>query len=433
MVRPFEVMTNRFRSFSMQLYNWRQRQPLMRFGAAALLLLVWPFKLIVDAILKRFKQTHQLKRVVVIQLAGLGDMLMLTPTLAALKTNYPDAKIDFITLHDYVRDAFQDHPRLDQVTALPAYQGKWIVSKFVNLDGAKLLLATMRCYPILLLRHLFVRYDVGINFGLSDFDRNLGNGLLYLLNAQRRVGCGDEQLLTDCVRLDGPPAHRAATYLKFLKPLGISGKSQNYEFALHQTHVNRVKATLRSAGINSFQPLAVIHPGGKLHVNSRRWPADYFARVCQSLGETEGFQIVLTGDEADIEVCEKIAAAAGVKTISIAGRLTFAETAALLSLCQLFITNDTSTLHLAEAVEVPRVISIFGPTDPALLAPQSERHIVFRSKLPCAPCMGGLIDANTERCWREVKEECLLEISPAEVIAVVRQYSERTAVRAARA
>src|SRR6185503_5964729 len=97
-------------------------------------------------------------------------------------------------------------------------------------------------------------------------------------------------------------------------------------------------------------------------------------------------------------------------------------TAALLSLCQLFITNDTSTLHLAEAVEVPRVISIFGPTDPALLAPQSERHIVFRSKLPCAPCMGGLIDANTERCWRDVKEECLLEISPAEVIAVVRQY-----------
>jgi ADP-heptose:LPS heptosyltransferase len=375
---------------------------------------------------------RQPKRILVIQLAGLGDLLMLTPALAALRNNYPNAKIDFIALHDYVREAFQNHPRLDQVTSLPAYPSKWIVSKFVNQSGVKLLLATMQCYPALLLRHLFIRYDLGINFGLSDFDRNLGNGLLYCLNARRRIGADglSDQLLTDCVRLDGPPLHRVATYLKFLKPLSVSAKSQTYEFPLHQTDVNRVHATLRVEGIDSFQPLAVIHPGGKLHVNSRRWPADYFSRVCEFLGESGGFQIVLTGDQSDTEVCEQIAAAVGVKAISIAGRLTFAETAALLSLCQLFITNDTSTLHLAEAVEVPRVISIFGPTDPALLAPQSERHIVFRSKLPCAPCMGGLIDAKTERCWREVKEECLTEISPEQVIAVVRQYAERTAVRA---
>lgn len=378
---------------------------------------------------------RQPKRILVIQLAGLGDLLMLTPTLAALQNNYPNAKIDFITLHDYVREAFQNHPRLDRITALPAYPGKWIVSKFVDQSGVKLLLATAQCYPILLLKHLFVRYDLGFNFGLSDFDRNLGNGLLYGLNAQRRMGVEgqSDQLLTERIPSDDQSAHRTARYLKFLKPLGLSAKTQSYEFPLHQADVSRVSAALRGEGIDCFQPLAVIHPGGKLHVNSRRWPADYFTRVCEFLGKSEGFQIVLTGDRSDTEVCEQITAAVGAKVTSLAGRLNFAETAALLSLSQLFITNDTSTLHLAEAVEVPRVISIFGPTDPALLVPQSERHIVFRSKLPCAPCMGGLIDANTERCWREVKEECLKEITPAEVIAVVRQYSERTAVRAARA
>jgi len=408
---------------------------LTRLAAAALLLIVWPIKFVVDAVLNAFNK-KQPKRIVVVQLAGLGDLLMLTPALAALRKNYPDAKIDFITLHGYVRDAFVNHPRVDSITALPAYPGKWIVAKFKNRSGWRLMLTTLRCYPSLLLKNLFVRYDVGINFGLGDFDRNLGNALLYSLRARRRIGTpglGD-RLLTERANVIGERRQRATTYLKFLEPLGISAipNGTAYEFPVRAHEVNNVKLALRRESIDSSRPLVVMHPGGKLHVNSRRWPAEYFARVCRFLGE-EGFQIALTGDQDDVEVCEKVAQASGPKVRSIAGRLSFSETAALLSLSQLFITNDTSTLHLADAVRVPRVISIFGPTDPEQLVPRNERHIVFRSKLPCAPCMGGLIDATTERCWRDVKEECLSEISPEQVIAVVRQYSKRPAARAARA
>jgi ADP-heptose:LPS heptosyltransferase len=168
-------------------------------------------------------------------------------------------------------------------------------------------------------------------------------------------------------------------------------------------------------------------------INSRRWPADYYARVCDFLSVSEGFEVVLTGDGDDEAVCDEIVRGHGRKVKSIAGRLTFAETAALLSSCQLFITNDTSTLHLAEAVRVPRVVSIFGPTDPDLLAPQNERNVVLRSDLPCAPCMGGLIDGNTERCWRDVKEECMLGITPERVIDVLQQDCRRPALHRARA
>jgi len=409
---------------------------LTRLGAAALLLVVWPIKFAVDALLSAFNK-KQPKRIVVVQLAGLGDLLMLTPALAALKKNYPDAQIDFITLHGYVREAFVNHPRLNSITALPSYPGKWIVAKFMNPSGWRLMLATFRCYPTLLLKNLFVRYDLGINFGLADFDRNLGNALLYSLRARRRIGSAGaaDRLLTERANVNGERRQRATTYLKFLEPLGISAipNGTAYEFPVRAHEVNDVKLALRRDSINSSLPLVVIHPGGKLHVNSRRWPAEYFARVCRFLSDEEGFQIVLTGDQDDVEVCEKIAQAAGPKVRSIAGRLSFSETAALLSLSQLFITNDTSTLHLADAVRVPRVISIFGPTDPEQLVPRNERHIVFRSRLSCAPCMGGLIDATTERCWRDVKEECLSEISPEQVIAVVRQYSKRPAARAARA
>jgi ADP-heptose:LPS heptosyltransferase len=186
--------------------------------------------------------------------------------------------------------------------------------------------------------------------------------------------------------------------------------------------LQNVKLKLRRESVDASKPLAVIHPGGKLHINSRRWPAEYYARVCDFLTGSEGFEVVLTGDTNDEAVCDEIVRRPGTTVKSIAGRLSFSETAALLKSCQLCITNDTATLHLAEAVRVPRIVSIFGPTDPDLLAPQNERNVVLRSDLPCAPCMGGLIDGNTERCWRDLKEECLWRITPEQTIGILKQY-----------
>ena len=428
-------MSNRIRNLRQRFYAWRQQRPVKRFFTAVLLLVVSPFRFAILSLLNIFSRGRQPRRIVVIQLAGLGDTLMLTPALAALQSHYPNAKIDFITLHSYVKDAFQRHPRLDNISTLPAYPGHWIISRFVKLSGAKLVLAAIWYYPVLLLKHSFSRYDVGINFGLSDFDRNVGNALLYCLRVPRRVGSFGltDKLLSDRATVDYARTHRATAYLSFLRPLGITSESCSYEFPVSRNDLQTVKLALRREGVDTAKTLAVIHPGGKMLINSRRWPADYYARVCDFLSISEGFEVVLTGDGEDEAVCDEIMRSPGGKVKSIAGRLTFSETAALLSSCQLFITNDTSTLHLAEAVRVPRVVSIFGPTDPDLLAPKNERNVVLRSDLPCAPCMGGLIDGNTERCWRDVKEECMLGITPERVIGVLQQYYGRPALHRARA
>ena len=428
-------MPNRFRNPRKRFYNWRQRRPVMRFFGAALFLAVFPFRVAILSLLNFVSRGRQPQRILVIQLAGLGDMLMLTPALAALQGHYPGAKIDLITLHGYVKDAFQGHPRLDNISILPAYSGNWIISKFAKHSGARLVLAAICYYPVLLLKHSFSRYDVGINFGLPDFDRDLGNALLYCLGVPRRVGSGglNDRLPTDRATVDYARTHRAAAYLSFLRPLGISSESFSYEFPVSQNDLQTVQHALRREKVDTSKPLAVIHPGGKLHINSRRWPAEYYARVCDFLCGSEGFEVVLTGDSDDEAACDEIVSRPGTKVKSIAGRLSFSETAALLSSCQLCITNDTATLHLAEALRVPRVVSIFGPTDPDLLAPQNERTIVLRSDLPCAPCMGGLIDGNTERCWRDVKEECLWRITPEQVIGVLGAYYPEPALRFASA
>lgn len=428
-------MSNRLADLRERFYAWRQRRPVKRFCAASLFLAVLPFRVGILALLNIFQRGQQPKRIVVVQFAGLGDMLMLTPALAALQDHYPDAEIDLITLHGYVRDAFQHHPRLNNVSALPVYPGHWIMSKFVESSGPKLILAVISFYADVLLKHSFSRYDLGVNFGLSDFDRNLGNTLLYCLSISKRVGSFglNDKMLTDRIAVDYARRHRAIAYLSFLSPLGISSTNHCYEFPISGTDLQTVKLALRREKVDTTKPLAVIHPGGKVLVNSRRWPADYYARVCDFLSNSEGFEVVLTGDRDDLAVCNLIERRLGAQVKVLAGQLTFSETAALLSSCQLCITNDTSTMHVAEAMEVPRVISIFGPTDPDLLAPQNERHVVLRSDLPCAPCMGGVIDGKTERCWRDIKEECLWRITPEQVIGVLKQSHRKPELRVARA
>jgi ADP-heptose:LPS heptosyltransferase len=415
-------------------YEWRQRRPLKRGAAAAALLIMGPTVIGGRRILRLFSRRTNVQRVLVFHFGGLGDTLMLTPALRALKQHYPDAKLDIITLHESVKNSFAQQQCIDSIESLPPYPGKWIISRFAGRTGGRLILATLRYYPELLLRLLFRRYDIVINFGLCEFDQTLGNALAYCQGVGTRVGARGKsgELLTHQVETNLSTQHRVDTYLEFLKPLRVRTEDKTYEYPIGDLETARAKFVLRERGINATRRLAVIHPGGKLHVNSRRWPAEYFARVCEYLFN-EGFEVVLTGDRDDVEVCAEVERACDAGIKSLTGALTFAESAALLSIADLVITNDTATLHLAEAAAAARIVSIFGPTDPSLLAPRNSRHLVFRSNLPCAPCMGGTIDANTERCWREVKEECLWQTTPAQVIAELRQLYATRASRVATA
>jgi heptosyltransferase-2 len=380
-------MVDRSANLRSKFYGWRQRHPVKRLVMGVLFLVLYPFRLGTLSMLSVLWRGERRRRIIIIHLAGLGDMLMLTPTLAVLRAKYPDSKIELITLHEYVKDAFDSHPSLDKIHTLSAYPGPWIVSRFSARSNVGLVVAAIRLYSPLLLKHSFSRCDIGFNFGLSDFDRNLGNALLFCLSVRKRIGSDGvtDKLLTDRVCVDYQRTHRVTAYLSFLKPLGLSSPNNDYEFPVREIDLDRVKLTLRREKINLSKPLAVLNPGGKIHINSRRWPAKYYAQVSSFLSREAGFQVVLTGDREDREVCDEIAQSQTGAVVSTAGRFSFAETAALLSLSQLCITNDTSTLHLAEAVKVPRVVSIFGPTDPDLLAAKNERHFVFRSNLDCAP------------------------------------------------
>ncbi len=416
----------------LKFYQWRRDARPVRFLYLPLLIAVLPVALLFRALSRLVPMRQRETNVLVLHFAGVGDTLLLTPALSALHRHYRNARVDLITRHEYVKKAFQNHPGIQSIELLPSYSDAWFGPKLETESTPTLLLLTLWYYPELILRNCFRRYAVGINFALSDFDRARGNALLYCLNPAVRIGSRDrhDSLLTQTAQVDYAHTHRANAYLDYLRPLNINGRVDGYEFPITALDSLKVEKALNVAGIPAAKDLVAIHPGGKVHINSRRWPSDYFIRVGKYLTESGSFHLIVTGDDEDRELCDEIARSIGKGATSFAGQLSIPENAALLSRCALSITNDTATLHLAEAMQVPRVISIFGPTDPKLLVPRNDRHLVFRSQLPCSPCMGSIIDAKSERCPREIKEECLWLVTPEEVIAALREQYERPALRA---
>ena len=155
--------------------------------------------------------------------------------------------------------------------------------------------------------------------------------------------------------------------------------------------------------------MVVLAPGAA-HA-TKQWPLSYYAAVGRFL-YSAGFSIVLIGGEKDRIVCGELSVTLNSKPVNLAGNLTLIESAALLKLSRLLVTNDTGVMHMAGAVGTP-VIAIFGPTtgDLGFFPFRSTSRVIENEQLNCRPCSFH----GTSRCPRK-HFRCMKEILPDRVI-----------------
>ena len=156
-------------------------------------------------------------------------------------------------------------------------------------------------------------------------------------------------------------------------------------------------------------PLIVIAPGSVWP--TKCWPEEYFADLCRHL-LTAGNRLLLVGSEGERELCRRIGEKGGLPSGNVlAGDLSLPELAALLSLAERVVTNDSAPLHIAEGVGRP-VSSIFGPTVPEFgFAPYLSASTISQIELACRPC--GIhghrtCPIGTHECMRSIEVEDLL-------------------------
>ena len=166
------------------------------------------------------------------------------------------------------------------------------------------------------------------------------------------------------------------------------------------------RSLLQARGVRLDRTLVALCPGST-NSRAKRWPAERFAAVADLLCGETGAQVLLIGAREERAVSDEVTAKMNATPFVLTGDTRLDETAAVLSLCDLLVTNDTGPAHLAASVGCP-VIVIFGPTDPVTTSPYTDAAQVVRQPPDCAPCM--LRDC-------PIDHRCMTAITPEDVFA----------------
>lgn len=319
--------------------------------------------------------------ILIIKPCCLGDVLMATPVIAALRQAFPRAKIDF-AVGDWSRAMVENNPRLDGLVDCGRVGSGGRCSWREYLD-------------------LVRRIRAGGYEACFVLDRSPLISLLpYLAGVPQRVGLDSQGRgfsLTVGVPVVGLK-HETELYLDTVRAVGIEVDEPKLEFCPTEADRRYVAELLKAA---PQAPLVVMHPAGGSNpgmvLSAKRWPPRRFAALADRLIEERGAQVLLVGGPDDRPLAAAIKGAMKEKPWDLAGRLTFGQLGALLERCDVFVGHDTGAMHLAVAVGAA-VVAIFGPSDPRMYGPYSENSVALWHDVGCNPCLlRGRWDADCRR------------------------------------
>jgi ADP-heptose:LPS heptosyltransferase len=338
------------------------------------------------------------KRILLMRLERIGDLLMVLQAIAMVRGLAPEARIDLV-VGSWNLALARLIPGVDSVETLDV---PWMARGERGLS-----------WPALL-RHARAwrlrKYDLAINFE-PDIRSNY---LLAISRAQRRIGFvsgGGGALLTDAVTPD-PRAH-IADNARALVERAFGSVAQGFSpgTLMIPDDARRRAAELVSAAQNGARLVGIQPAAGR---QIKEWDPIRFAQVGAEIARTRNASVVLVGSTSDKPVLEIVRAAwpVDVPLVELPVDIDLIVLAAVLERMSLFITGDTGPMHLAAAVGTP-VLAIFGPSLPSRYAPLSPRSRIVRIDIHCSPC--NLMRRPPARCLGHVPD-CLAGIDSALVL-----------------
>ncbi len=347
----------------------------------------------------RASGTKSAKRILVIQLADLGDLVLAAPAIRQLRRSHPGAHLSLLTkptnreLADQLADdvIVADKQLYDSV--IRSLRPSAMASVVRLVAG----LRQRRFDEVLVMHHLVTRWGTLKFMALTlavgaPVRRGLDNGRGWFLNRRvrdRGFGAADEQAYW--TEMAGGA-----------DPFGFQGLES-------------------SCVAQPDHDYAVIHPGSGNYSTARRWPADHFRVVMDGLWRQHGLASVLVGGAEEQKLCSEIIANPPPHALDLSGETDLNALAGLLRRASLFVGNDGGVAQVAQAVGTPSVV-IFGPTSPKTWMNRSSHARAVRIDLACSPCMYHHFQLGTPPGCET--RECLLLLSPDLVLREVKQILE---------
>ena len=336
-----------------------------------------------------------IKRILVIKLRALGDVIMATPVLRNLRLAFPGAEIDFLT----------------EPASAPIIGGHPTVHDVLVLDRNRL--GQLSFWQRLAAQRDFVRTLRQRNYDLVlDLFGNPRSAILTRLSgAPMRVGYRfrvRQLAYNHIVEPRGDRVHEVEFNLDALRALGIPILTKALEIASDSNAAAEIERYWLDQNLHLSDIVIGLNPSGGWY--TKRWPLHSFAELGDRLQTELSAKVLLLWGPGELENAQAIARLMHTKPI-VAPPTDLPQLAALLARLDLLISNDSGPLHLAAAMSTP-VIGIFGPTKPELQGPWGEGHeVVLKTGLPCLGCNGVTCRIKTH--------DCMQTLSVAEVYQAV--------------
>ncbi len=339
-----------------------------------------------------------MNRILIIAPNWIGDAVMSEPLLAKLKELYPQSHIDVLA-SPWVAPIYRACVEVNEVIEAD------LVHKHLQWSLRQQLAKDVRAR----------RYDVC--FVLPN---SLKSAIIpWLANIPSRIGYRGEmrfglinRALNNPNKVNRPPMvqHYLALSRK-LNEYAISSIDKTVEprLQISSQASNAVSTKLSQSSIGQ-ESIYVFCPGAEYGL-TKRWPADHFARLAQSLLNAEPeAQIILLGSKSDQVLAQSILAQANnlPQIHNWCGNTSLDEAIALIGMCKALISNDSGLMHIAAALKIPQV-AIFGSSDPHHTPPLSNKAKILYLNLACSPCHKRECPLGHLKCLQDISPTMVLD------------------------
>ncbi len=337
-------------------------------------------------------------RILILALSGIGDALMFTPALTLLRKAQPEAQIDALVMFKGVKDMYERNSKINNVYYFD----------FMN-EGA-----------LRSLKYLFglrKKYDASINVYPSN--RKEYNIINFLVGAKKRAGVRylrvnikEFGFLNNVKVTENDFLHNVQENIRVVEKL--LGKSFNeepsLEFTLNNEDIETAEDYLNKININKDDLLIGFHPGSatlKNHIN-RRWEPEKFIRLGKKLIEQLNAKVLIFGGPEEDQLKQELATGINSSSVYKIETKNLPASAALIKHCNVFVSNDSSLMHVAAAMK-RKVVAIIGPTNRNYIHPWRTEYKIVSLNLDCSPCF--IYSPRPLICFRDdVKYKCIKEL-----------------------
>jgi len=349
-------------------------------------------------------------KTLVVRFSSIGDIVLSSPMLRALRAKFVDGQIDYVTRREYAELVKFNH-HLNHTYEFDTATG---------FEGLRKLKRTIKSEG----------YDL-----IVDIHDSLRSKYLRGLRGTKQIAVVKKRVIERSLLVQAKKnIYREAVsvvdrYVEPLKRFGIENDGKGLELHIPDEVLFRISGKIATLRLERFERIIGICPGAR-HF-TKRWPPQRFAELAARLANEMKAKVLVFGGEGDSGICSSIAARitelAGIeRATDYCGRLGLLETAAAMEYCDAILTNDTGLMHMATAMR-RKIVAIFGSTvkEFGFFPYQAEGFVLERDGLYCRPCSHIGRSACPEGHFR-----CMEEISVDEVFQKAKMLISGDAVRA---